>query len=543
MEVVTSQTLWEGYDPSLEELEVNIARVDVGEKFTVKKVYFTGRTFADGCKTRVCATICAPNKKYSHGVLMIGSVEMPITLSQMQDMAKSGFVAMTIDLQGRTNNGCGTLYPRQVEFCNQTEGKDMFYFQKTPMQSKVYEQALCCMRAVTYLYQEEKIKTLSVFTVGEGSILGAIVCSKDSRVTNGAFLFGSLNVDYPQQNADELAELTETEKSQKIFEYNDRLQLWTNSLAPQNYVLTIKVPIYVINSANSCNVDIMVVNKMYQRLNRQSRLLIVPDMFDCLPAKYYSGIIAWFKGTTVENNQEVSFDFVNGELVVNINATAKPKDVALWYCLNGESRAKHWVKASLTAMEDGFCSKLVLYQPNCTVLAFAEIGGKVSATTSIVETSVQNATVHPVNNVIFMGEGNNDLIPIMDNGVWLCNSTDVKRKKGYLGIVGAQGCSFATFAIGVVCKAKRTASAVTFDISSNVKQQLTVYEMTNFGSTNEVYVCNVTLNGDGKWQRITIDNNDFRSIADGKTLPETSFADLLVLQAEQTILVNNVILL
>ena len=541
MELLTNKTLWEGFDPSAEQLDVTVAKVVTDEQTTFKKVYFTGRTFASGRKTRICANVCHPNKKSARAVLLVSNSNRPTNLKELRDVAQQGFLAMWVDVDGRTETGCGTMYPEEVSYCNAVENKDIFFFGENVRESKLYEQSLSCMRAITYLVEEEKATSVSVVTIGECSAIGAIVCAKDSRVTNGTFMFGKLNVDYPELDSI----VDNTAPLQVQFAHEDQSQAWTMGLAPQSYTLNIPVPIYVVNSANSHNVDVVEVSKAFQRMNDQSRLLFLPDLFQCLDARYVKGLVGWWKGQTAPQDCEIGYYVENGDYFVKVTTSAKLADTSIWYCTKANARAKHWTKAKLTQVDDGYVAKLDLYQQNCTVLAFAEVVGKPTTSSMLLEIPVKNAqNVKLANSIVFAGEGNYQLMTVSEQGAWMFESAQTQRKKGYLGIVGAQGNCLATFALADESIKKNSSFTVTFDICATSQDTLTIAVVCNYGRTNDTYVAKKELIGDGKWQRVTVEAEDLlmQGIERNKTLPTDQMPQLLIIKCDQTVLVNNVIL-
>ena len=420
------------------------------------------------------------------------------------------------------------------------ENKDIFFFGENVRESKLYEQSLSCMRAITYLI-EEGVSSLSVVTIGPCSSIGAIVCAQDKRVTNGVFLFGDLHIDYPEKDfvVDDKASL------QEQFDYDDKSQAWTMGLAPQSYILNITVPVYVVNSANSHLVHVTEVSKVFYRLNDKSRLLIVPDLIESLDSRYIKNVIAWCKGATAENDYELDYFEENGDYFVKLQTSAKLADCTIWYCTNANSRAKHWVRTKLTKGEDGYVAKLDLYQEKCNVVAFAQIKGKVSVSSTLLEIPVQNATNTLIpSRIVFTGEGNNQLISVTERKAWIFTNAEFKCQKGYLDIVGAQGNNLATFAIGDASVERTTSFAVSFDICATVKCDLTVEVVCNYGTTNDAYQAQVEIHGDGKWQRVTVDCDNLISNASErvKSMPADQLPQLLILKSQQTFLVNNIIL-
>ena len=115
--------------------------------------------------------------------------------------------------------------------------------------------------------------------------------------------------------------------------------------------------------------------------------------------------------------------------------------------------------------------------------------------------------------------------------------------EGYLGIVGAKGKAFATFAICDTTLCKNASLTLGLDICGTIKQALTVTAIRDFGSARtETFSQTLPLDGSGKWQRITIERENFRRVEDGKQIAENDVIDLIVLSADEEFIVNNVFL-
>ena len=55
-EILTAQALWQGYDLTAEDLEVNVTKQQNIDGVVAPDLYFTGRTVADG-KSRVYGVV------------------------------------------------------------------------------------------------------------------------------------------------------------------------------------------------------------------------------------------------------------------------------------------------------------------------------------------------------------------------------------------------------------------------------------------------------------------------------------------------------
>ncbi|MGN1066854.1 MAG: hypothetical protein ACI4QH_03500, partial [Candidatus Fimimonas sp.] len=63
----------------------------------------------------------------------------------------------------------------------------------------------------------------------------------------------------------------------------------------------------------------------------------------------------------------------------------------------------------------------------------------------------------------------------------------------------------------------------------------------DFGGENFAYSHTVKLSGDGKWQRITVDGNNFKT-SEGRQMSEDADVQMLAFEAESEFIVNNIFL-
>ena len=536
--ILNSQNLWEGFDPSAEQLDAVVLKQTKTDGVITKSVYFTGRTLKNGTKSRVYAQICykgtCTNKP---AVLVVSNYSHPIDVEALCDIASRGCVAMSIDCAGRREQGVYTLYPDELDYCNEDVARTIFEIFDTPRETKLFEYALNCRRAITYLQQVEKVSSVSVLTAGKGVYVGIIVLGVDKRVKNGAILFGNLNRAYPEASAQDKDDIEHN------VDYDNRRQVWTLGLAPQTYALQIKVPVYVVNSANSPYVDLMQASKVFLRVNSDSRFLILPNTMDYLPCGYVDGVIHWLKGGVAPAKSEIKSFFDGADYCLRVVTSHPLNKTSLWYCTN-EGLAKHWTKAELTESDNGYVAKLNLYEKECTVTAYALFNADISTSTTLFSERVTVQSVKKASNNIFSGTGKQMLIPLsVDRKFWNVNLLP-KLAKGYLDIVGAEGKALATFALNDKSILKNPAFTVCFDVCSKVKQQLKITAVCKFGDKNECYEQSSMLIGNGKWERVNFDRANFHSVKDGKQLPEpgTRKVEMLVISAESDIIVNNIFL-
>lgn len=544
MEILTSQALWENYDPTAEPMELNVFKTVEQDGLIVKRLYFNGRAVNATQKTRVYATVCYKNTKPAkQAVLFVGDYKQPINFSELEQLARQGFIAMAIDFAGRTDSGMYTVYPEALEYCNAVSAPDMFEVTETAKETKLYEYALNCRRAITYLMSEEKIKGVSIVTTGRGSYVGAIVMGVETRLDRGAVLFGALHCDYPEDEVNDVG-TSDEESLKRHLEYDIRRQCWTMGLAPQTYAMQIKIPVYVVNTANSNYVDIEQVNKTNARLNIDCRFLTIPYAIDYLTDKYFDGLVKWLKGAQVPLQQSLSATTdANGEYCIRVQTSGSINKTSICYCCNPKGRAKYWRNARLVREGEYYVAKIDLFDKQNEIIAFCVSDREVPTATPLFYDRASVVRPKIVNKNIFSGYGAQQLIRLDPMDRSLNVPLEQELAEGYLGIIGAKGRALGTFAICDVTLRKNAALTLGLDICSTTKQKLTVTAVCNFGESNaERFGQTLNLDGSGKWQRITIERENFRRVEDGKQISDSDVIDVIVMAADEEIIVNNVFL-
>lgn len=547
MEILTSKALWENYDPTAEPLDVNVFKIIERDGIVTKHLFFTGRSVNDTQKTRVYGIVCYKNTTATkQAVLCVGDYKKPINCDELVQFALKGFIAMAIDFAGRTDDGMYTAYPDCLNYCNALDAPDLFEVSNSAKQTKLYEYALNCRRAITYLAtEEEKAKGVSLVTTGRGAYTGVIVMGVDNRLTNGAVLFGSLNCEYPEDELADEMDTSDTEELNRHLDYDSYRQAWTLGLAPQTYAMQIKIPVYVVNSANSNFVDIEQVNTANARMNRDCRFLTLPNAVDYVTDKYFDSVVRWLKGAQVPSPQVLTSAVdANGEYCLKVQTSSSINKTSVWYCSNAVGRAKYWRSAKLSRDGDCYLAKLDLFDHENDIIAFCLADREVAIATPLFYDKVKVSRPKIVNKNIFSGRNGTQYLIRLDPVGRVTNvELEQQLAEGYLGIIGAKGRALATFAICDSNLGKNASLTLGLDICCNVKQTLTVEAVRDFGlETAQRFRQTMQLDGAGKWQRITIERENFRRVEDGKQIADDDALDMIVMSADEEFIVNNVFL-
>jgi hypothetical protein len=540
--IKTPKMLWEGFDPEALPLDVSeMATVSAGD-LVEKSLYFTGETVGAGC-TRVFAKVVAKATTTSKPALIIvGRPDKPISDSELRYWAGLGYVALGIDYRGFCEYGRYTIYPQALSYCNYTD--DDFAVYGDAADTKWYHYAVSTMRAVTYLKSAFRITKVNILTVGKGSYIGLMAMAIDRRIDKGSIVFGNLNI-RPEGYAD-LAKETNAAAMEEVVASNENLDIWLLGVAPQSYVPLIEAPLYVIAAGNSFEVDVKTLSATYVRTNDDSRLLILPDAFDYLSNNITAGISKWFKGAAVADDIEIEeggVDPSNGALRIKLTASlAKDDTLELWYCTNGDNVGKNWQMATLTEVGGEFFADIDLFQEDSTVLLVGVKQSAVSVSSAIltVDTAGRKFATKTPTALLYNGETNFKFVPMSVSDEWHGVELQLATAKGYLGIRGTKGRAFATFALTDSSVLHEGKDTISFDVQCCERQTMNVYHVVNMGKTNDVFAAKVTLAGDGKWQKITLDHSEFKNVAGGYSLDKQAKVDICEFVADQKFIINNI---
>ena len=535
-ELLTSQALWEGFDPEAEELDLTVLNAIERDGIITKRLYFTGRRLDDGV-CRVYGVVCQKvSNNHAPAVLVINDFNKRIDEKVLLDLAARGFTAMAIDYVGECNSGLFTLYPEQLNYFKASAKQDPFDIVTSVKDVKLYEYALNSRRAVTYLVKHENVPALSIFGVGRGVDVATMVMGTDDRITNGILAFGRIWRNYPEFVLKE----DEDDLGQHI-DYDFKSQSWMLGLAPQTYIMQIKVPLYVIISANSAYTNVRNANKSFMRVNSVSKLLIVPNSIDYLPSAYTDGVVRWLNGHYESEHAEIASCNEGGEYCLKVITQLPVDKITLWYCINAVERGKNWRKANLKQGDGCYYTEISLYEPNCKVLAFAQIDGELPTTTKLFEDTVTVANLKKANNIIFSASSGQQLPPVCGTGEWWNVDLQPRLANGPMNITGAIGKAHACFAINDTSARYNSHFTLGFDVFSEIKQNITVTAICHFGEENVCYHLSAEIVC-GRWERITFEKEHFHRDDDGRPLTDKDRVDAFIISADDEFIINNILL-
>lgn len=528
--ILSLQTLWQDADFT-SGLDVNILRTDVVGDVTRTTLYYTGSTTDDG-QARIFAVMYTPtDKKATNGVLYIQPYDKPIDESVLAELSDQGYVAMSIDFTASAN-GPSTLYPDSLNYCNVNVNTDIFLLENTAKQTKLFQYAYNVRRAITVLSQYAN--KVSLMAYGNGTHVGAIALS-DKRFVNGVLLFGNLLMNYPTQSY----ALDNNEQLTQQLANNELEQAWTMGLAPQTYLAQTEIPLYIVNSTNSSCYDVENISDVYRRLvNDKSKLLLLPTVKEYLPTVYAQGVLKWIKSCTCKT-EPISINLDQDGKMLQVESTLPLSKLELWYAVSNASGIKYFSKANLVKGDGNYVAELNVYTKQATVYAFCNVKGAVNYSTPINTFAVNTEVPLTPNNFVFDGRSKNRYVPLTTDN-WFNVDVEPKLSKGKLDIVGADAQSMLLMSV-TDDSVKKSADelVISFDVCGKQDTVVTVTVLCNYG-IDERFSQQVSVTGNGTWQRVTVEQENFRSELDGKHIADDKKVYAIEIYGDKQILINNV---
>jgi len=200
--ITSPETLWDGFNPEAEPLEVESLRAWEEGTGVYEKLRFTGESMGDA-KVRVFAIQGAPkNAENCPGVLHIHGGGQTAALSWVQFWVQRGYACVSFDF-------CGE-HPGRTEFTdwgpikhgNMMQAAGGFQLRPTPRESSWYHWALVSRRALTLLARHPKVdpERLGIFGISVGGSLTWMVAGFDRRVKAAVPIYGC-GYNYDRGNA------------------------------------------------------------------------------------------------------------------------------------------------------------------------------------------------------------------------------------------------------------------------------------------------------------------------------------------------------
>ncbi len=538
MSITTALELWQNWHTDTP-LDVGILSTQhIGDN-KVEHLYFTGRAVQHGC-VRVYGAVVTPAVTCGHALLVVGSVDKPVDVGELSFWADKGYIAMGIDYAGNSNSCKHTIYPHSMQYANYGSSADMYMTDNNL--SMWYEYTVNTMRAVEYLL-DNTANRVSLLSYGSGSRVAVMALAVDKRIHKGAILFGSLQDKLEYFDTEQVDVDSDNSQLGQLISHNEQLQRWELLYSPQSYMHNIEAPLYILASGNSLYTDISTLSESYYRTNNSSCLMVLPDTLDYCHDGILDGVSQWILDRASDNIHSIELSHTNtdGVLTITANTQLELDKLQLWYCRNGNDKGRHWNRTSLTIDECGtYSAQVPLYQHNTRLLAVVTYFGDTAVSSPILSVDIDSGyTLSHAVPILYRGGTPFRFVAVSSSGEWHGMSNGISQAMGYLDIAGARGSILATFAGNDGSVQMGESDTIAMDICCDVKQELKVMLIHGYGEANTRYISRTQLVGDGKWQKVVLESDNFRS-SNGQAMPRNIHADMMVFYADDLFIINNI---
>lgn len=241
-EIIDSPTsLWHGYDPEAEPLEIETLKSWEEDGSTFQTLRFTGERVGDA-RVRIYAIQGAPiSGNRVPGVLHVHGGGQTASLEWVKLWAKRGYACVSFDfcgpIPGRTENVTNW---GPIPQGNMAQAAGGFQLTPTPRESSWFHWAAVSRRALTLLARHPRVdaQRLGVYGISVGGSLAWMIAATDHRVKAAAPIYGC-GYNYDRRNP-----------RWGLPPNDDRLNLFQRVLSSEAHAPGVTCPVLFLSASN-----------------------------------------------------------------------------------------------------------------------------------------------------------------------------------------------------------------------------------------------------------------------------------------------------
>ena len=551
---MTPMTLWQGYNPTTEPLDVVVNGVKNNEKYVSKEVSFTAETVADG-KIRAYANIVVQKNKVAPTFLYLPSGESSIKRTAFFDLiVDAGFNIIAVDFAGRSpKKKVFTEYPESLSYCNFSENKELAYSPCQADMSPWFVWMKVVRRAITLAFEESNVDKNNFFLIGnlEGGQLAWKVAGIDGRVSCVIPV-----------GADGFTEFFNKPKydSNPTTQFSDEWECYLAGMSTQAYARMLTCPVYCVLGTNSSYADIDRLSDLFNLIphNKKFSSFSVGTNVS-ISLQNFTGAVEFVK-SVVEGTEEtlprpgIKTYVSDGRLYASVTDIGDMAKTEVYYSTDEITPAfRRWEqceKPVLLNNEEVLC-ELHPAEENKILFVFANVtlkNGIVLSTQELmmdltkVSLNDYDEDAKTTERILYNNEMTTvpfsveNFSPVVDNDV-------LKIKTGPLGLKGF------TTTEGRLCtydvKPPETSSIrnedyiLQLEAYSEEKRNVRIVMYTAENTVTK-YTSVLHLEKSKKWQRFNLEISDFKT-ADRKTLKDWRLVKIMKIKDAENVLFNNIL--
>lgn len=545
---MTPTEVWEGFDATKAPLEISTISTSSNENTVHSKQAFTVETSSSGKLRAYCDVYFDDRWVDARGALLI----LPSFIRSNYDDAISqfiseGYVVCVLDYCGMDGDAKKTSFPENLSFASFPECKSHLDdiargARNTPwyVWSKIARRAISMLATLSTVEKDH----IGIIGLGVGAKIAWQVAGIDKRVRsliaiNGGGYRWAKDPRFTSNN------LPST----------DEQRAFSTGVGAETYARFITCPTLFISSRSSKYNDVDRTADMLDLVKSNSKQMIITSANDeQLSKKEFASILWWLRNNFALDatncaNPDITFETAEGRLYVRINAkhTSIVKKLFVSY---GEpsSMFRAWKTFNLEQKvgEHEYILDLPVYDKDELIIAYATFeyddGNIVSthivgAIPSRLNANIVTTKALRNSRILYDSSMGADVFTARTDSL-LCDDEEVCLKTGPFNIIGITSQNGDMFMCRDIHELSASNTTLHLDAYSQEENELvvSVFALPDM----KKYTAYAQLQGGEFWQRVLLENTDFKS-AEGRTL--TGFESVKVISFEHLngILLNNMI--
>ena len=546
----TPVTLWQDFDKTDVETEINVIRVKNGGRLAEKSLYFWGSAKGPGffakasdrpAQTRVYAEYCRPLKKAPDkslpGIILVSEPGDRNDYGLMKRLAKEGYAVLWPDLDGAgdAEKLTSTKYSPEASFACYTAASAYGFAFNDPKQSCWYEWAAVTMRAVTVLSAFPEINPLKigVVAIGKACDIAGMAGYKDERINRMCLVLGEPSG----------------------FAYQDEYmqKQYVASLSFRAYAQHIKCALLYMGATNESRYDIAEAGEILCRIPPQtgSSLSLSERLDHEIGFAQNGNFETWFdemkRGMPPPARPTASFRVSEDKLYCTLNVFPTDPVASVRAFISrgdGPMRLRNWQDIAMQSAGAGeYVAQVTLYE-GVGISAFVNVtySDGLTLSTRIISKNpadIKLPMLKPDNRrLIYSAENGTGSFTTIFNEMIFHDKPNVVMREGPLGLKGVgnnMGC-LASYILGDALRRGCGDETLLLDIAAEKDERIMIVIRDIDG--NE-YFTEIDIAA-GLWQKTALEAKRFKSQT-GMPFSRFDKAELFYFKAQNHILVSNVL--
>ncbi len=551
--ILTPISIWK--DMYLPSVVTSVPISEVVENGIVKKRFFIDGRKTDQGQVEIFATIV---KKQSvdkaPAILMLKEFENDSILPSMTEIAKEGYIAFTVDIEGKNKSGeYSTIYPEDINYANYSIAKEnLTTLLRTAKESCYYEWAYVLKYAIWYLHGCDFVTKIGV--IGSGinvtSLWQAVAFNEVVSAFVPIFNIGwkFYKGHYKFDNEPEII-------------FPDEELSFIAGIEPQSYASYVKCPTFAICNSNDILFDSDRAHDTIKRVDNDVKGIyyenkclhgLTNEAINTIKAFFYKTLKCEEKVDFIEPN--ISSKISNGEITVTVDTLdSAVKSVSLYASEEQiKTEFRNYIRIDKCKTKgSAFIFKYVPFNKSKRVIFFAtatlQDGSFISTNIEAVEFKEEDFSSNFSNQVFYSSreEGAENIFAsknkIRFNEIFNSKKDILPVKTGAQGIKGLSIKSgIISFAIQNVKYKPAFDSILMFDLFSVEAGEVFVKCYLDYYGDRKEYSCCIKLSPSKAWVNNKIDFSRFKT-EEGFSLKESDEIEAIEFYCDKDVLINNIL--